>query len=73
MQKEKKLTEFSILCFILIDSIIFVKNENTQKLLIFKKWIYLQVYGLFTLERFGLSLVSAENLFMNIVVGKRNY
>ena len=47
-----------------MDSIIFIKNCID---LLKKCWIYLQVYGLFTLERLetGLSLVSAENLFMN--------
>ena len=60
---------FMVYCKVeIIYSIIFVKNLNTQKLLIFKKcWIYLQVNDLFTLGRLetGLSLVPAENLFVN--------
>ena len=39
MKNKKQLTQFSIYFFILIDSISFVKNKKTQKLLILKKML----------------------------------
>ena len=69
MKNKKTVDTILNLFFILIDSMTFLLRIKTHKnYWSFKKyWIYLEVYGLFILEKLetGLSLVSAENLFVN--------